>query len=292
MWRPRRSVVSGNSAVEDVPAVSDQIPSRIGESDALGSGQVLAPSPELRRRRIWVIAVALIVLVAGIGGSVAAGLAWSHYQQAQAKRSFTNTASAVAGAVNSSLRRNLDFDASFASLANALPTLTNSQLNAWLQGIDVKGRYPGTEGFSIIERVTPSQLPFFVAGVEADPPINVPTAGYSVYPSGVRSQYCLIRLGIVFAATTGSDAIPPGLDFCAPIAGSSQGLFGSVFKQATDAGTAIVTPGVPRSLKLPKSDAKVIKVFRGLFNVVAPIYSTGKVPATVAERKSSITGWL
>jgi diguanylate cyclase (GGDEF)-like protein len=255
--------------------------------DASGSsgeaGNEAAPARTLRRTRLWNI-VAVVVLVVGMALSAIGALEWHGYIQDQARDSFATHASAVSAAVSTALRRDIDFVATQRAGIIAVPGLTNHELGLWYGSVDIKSRFPGGVGFAFVQRVLPSQLSIFGAEVVADPPINEPvSAPYSVFPAGLRSEYCLQRFGIVTSAA--AKVIPPTFDFCSSTIppGNSPSPIPRLLNLATDSGqTTVLAAG------------KIAKVggIADLFVVISPVYSGQGAPTSVSDRETDLRGWI
>ena len=236
-----------------------------------------------RRPRLWNV-VALVVLLAGLTISAIGAFEWHGYVQDQAQAGFTTHASALSAAVSTDIRRDIDFVVTQRAGVIAVPNLSNRELAVWYKLVDIKSRFPGGVGFAFVQRVSPSQLSNFGAAVVADPPVNQPvSAPYTVFPPGLRSQYCLQRFGI--ATSTADKIIPPTYDFCSPIIppGSSSSPFPRLLSLATGSGqTTVLAAG-----KIAKTGG-----IADLFVVMSPVYAGEETPASVAARRADGRGWI
>ncbi|HXQ60866.1 MAG TPA: sensor domain-containing diguanylate cyclase [Acidimicrobiales bacterium] len=259
----------------------------MGEIDGSGSsGEAVdeaAPARTLRRTRLWNV-VAVVVLVVGMTLSAIGALEWHGYLQNEARDSFVTHASAVSAAVSTALRRDIDFVATQKAGIVAVPDLSNRELGLWYTAVDIKSRFPGGVGFAFIQRVLPSQLSHFGSEVVADPPVNqAVSAPYTVFPAGLRSEYCLQRFGIVTSAA--ARVIPPTFDFCSSTIppGSNPSPIPRLLDLATDSGqTTVLAAG-----KIAKSGG-----IADLFVTISPVYSNGETPTSVSGREKSLHGWI
>ncbi len=229
-----------------------------------------------------------MILVAGVSGSVASGAVWTHVQQVRNARSFANTVSTVDAAVGSAIRRDLDFEATLQSMVAGFPQLSNRQLDPLFENLGVVRRYPGTVGFGFIEPVSASELPAFIATMEADPIANTGAGPFAVSPPGVRSQYCLARLGFLVP----SFSVPEGLDMCALGLGSSSS--GATLASITDTARPAAFGFSPTSVTTGRAGPQVSGAATGtrLLVVVMPVYRGGATPPTTASRRSASMGWV
>ena len=239
-------------------------------------------SPSRRTRQAWV-AVAVAVLVVGSASSILGGIAWDGYQQRESQRSFANTASTVAAATSSALQRDLDFTSTVKGIVSAVPEVTNRELAAWTESIDASARYPGSFGFAFVEPVQASALPGFVAQLQADPPAGTSVVPYSVWPQGLRPQYCLIALADQMRPLP----LPPGIDFCYP---TDQWLMNIATSGTTTVASlvALAQSGLVSSAIPPT----VLRDLQGIFLTLSPVYQTTSTPPTVAARKATLRGWV
>ena len=242
-----------------------------------------AAAPTRERARIGNVA-AVVALSAGLVLSAIGALSWHDYVQGEARNAFVTNASGLSTAVSTSLRRDVDFVAAQRSGIVAVPDITNHELAVWYRSIDITNRYPGGVGFGFVQRVLPSQLGTFGAQVIADPPVNEPvSAPYTVFPAGLRSQYCLQRFGI--ATSQAARVIPTNFDFCNSTIppGSNPSPIPRLLDEATNSGqTTVLAAG-----KIAKTGG-----IADLFVVFSPVYTAAGTPASIPTRRASIRGWI
>jgi diguanylate cyclase (GGDEF)-like protein len=263
-------------------AFSAVLTGRVGREDAT-------------RRRLWITA-SMVLLVVGIVGSTVGGILWASYQRTQTAQSFHTTASTVAASLRSSVNRDLDFQAVLESMIASTPGLTNRQLAPWLKALDVPKRYPGTLGFGFFEPISAAQLPAFLSTVQADPRIGAPPGPITVYPPGLRAQYCLSRLGFL-SVPNALLADLNGIDICALTQPGMPALATpATYRRVIDTGQPAVV-GLASSLR--SSEAKKLGIsgtalqsLKDLVVVIDPLYRGGTTPATARARTQASIGWL
>jgi diguanylate cyclase (GGDEF)-like protein len=250
-----------------------------------------------------------VLLAVGLLASIVAGSAWS----GSTRNSAENSAAATAASARAGLSQNLQDDADVAGTIGTLvtvnPGLTNSQLSQWYDIDGGKAQHPDILGIGYVENVAPNQLASFEATTEADPPFGLSQGalgGFQLNPPGVRSHYCLLRLGVVefnLAPTVGgtfqqtvaalSTFLNPGFDECS--IGRSWAL--NPTASATGATVASLTGLVARAES--KSSAKAANAaITAMFGPVKPIcegipiYSTGLAPTSATVQQPDLRGWV
>ncbi|MDQ1694890.1 MAG: hypothetical protein QOJ03_243, partial [Frankiaceae bacterium] len=212
-------------------------------------------------------AIVWVLLIVGIGGSVAAAAAWRASVDNQSRRVFDAQAGDVTASIAVSLARVDDLAAAMRTLVGTRPDMTNSEWTEWFAGLDVTHRYPGVLGVAYVQIVPAAELPAFEAKIRADPlPGHSGAEPFTIIPPGDRPSYCFVRLGGLGPQLA---ALPPGLDLC--VLGGENWL-----SKPRDTGQLQVSP--------------VNLGSRRTAQVVTPIYAGGGVPATVAERRATIIG--
>lgn len=234
-------------------------------------------------RRALSLFVAGSVLVVGIAASTFGGLWWDRHQQKAGEVSASDTAGVVSGAIGATLRSDRNFDAAVQAMVLTNPALTNRQLAAWSTAMNVRERHPGTAGFAFIEPVAASQLPGFVASVEADPPSGSSRSPYAVVPPGQRAQYCLPRLGVQYRPF----GVPIGLDLCALARSPLDGVARSGASAFMTFRSILAAGSIP-----PAYANKLAQRFKDLIVLVTPAYRLGTRPRTAAQRVASLDGWM
>ncbi len=254
-------------AVDGNDVSTPQIPTASGVVDA---------SPLRDRQRLWA-AASWVLLVILLAVSVFVGLTWRSDVRRERVAVFKTTASAVASSVVTSLLRQTDLTNVEQALIALNPDLDNTEYAAWLDQLDVAGRYPGSLGFGFVKLVPAAQLPQFVKDVTADQTNGVKIDGkFEVLPGGQRSQYCLARLADWLGP---SGALPATLDYCAPtLAGYGTSPTAAALASARDTGKLTLASPVP--------------LYPGEMFAFAPVYQGGKTPVNVEQRRAKLVGWV
>ena len=247
-----------------------------GATDVNGGDDRAVTKGERKGRR-WLL-LACLLLALGVGGSIAAALAWRSSVQNNANAAFRSTAADVASSLGSSLQGNLDFVSSVRGVATIVPGLSNAEFGRWYAVLHGPERLTGSGSAALIAAVPASAVHVFAAQVERDPTFRAATGGtYRIIPSGQRSRYCLIE---ALAGIPVTKAIAPTLetDSCAATTiGAVTGLRRTL-QAAADSG-AFATTLVP--------GAAAPTLFAG-----AAVYRLGAPVATVAQRRAALLGWV
>jgi diguanylate cyclase (GGDEF)-like protein len=246
------------------------------------------------------------LLAVGLVASSVVGMILRTATLNSARDSATATAHSAQARLSQNLQDHFDVAGTIGTLVTVSPGLTNSQLNTWFDANGGKVQHPDILALGYVEDVALSQLGSFAAVVKADPPFGLSSkAGFNVTPPGLRSQYCLLRLGVLeFQAVPAlggtverglaafSAFLNPGIDECAATR-ANWGL-----ESAASTGTAAVGSIdnlVARTGSNVKAAASATKALFGsvqpIFETI-PIYSTGLVPTTVAGRQANLQGWV
>jgi diguanylate cyclase (GGDEF)-like protein len=241
------------------------------------------------------------LLVVGLIASGIAGLAWRTSTQNNANNSAAAAANSVRARMSQSLQDDFDVAGNAGTLVAMNPALSNSQLKQWF-GLDGgSARHPGVLAIVFVQNVTLAGLPSFETAVTADPPFGISVGPFQLSPPGVRSNYCLMRLGDMQVHVSPAlnktfqqsmDAfesfIDPGADECA--LKDSWGL-------GPSAATGIATVGSLQSLITGTSASAADSDLTALFGPVrpsfesVPVYSSGLV-STSADRQAHLLGWV
>jgi diguanylate cyclase (GGDEF)-like protein len=235
-----------------------------------------SPVPRGSRDQIWNAATWLLLAVLA-AASIGAGLRWRTDVRRERAAVFHTTASAVASSVATTLRRQTDLTTVEQALIGLHPDMTNHEFAQWFDELGAATRYPGSLGFGFVERVPADHLAAFAKTVSADPTKGLQVTGdYAVFPSGNRAEYCLLRLTVWLGP---SGDLPPTLDYCAPtLPAFGTSPTAATFAAARDSGR--LTLAAPVSL------------YPGEMFAFMPVYQGGVTPATVAERRDRLMGWV
>jgi diguanylate cyclase (GGDEF)-like protein len=219
-------------------------------------------------KHIWLYA-ALLLLMAGIVGSLLGAWAVVRGGERSAKQSEVTTATEISSTLDLAIQHEQDLVVGGRAFVLGNPDATQSEFLQWTSAIGAFERYPELQGIGEVVLVPASQLAAFAARAEADPVGPLAAGGtFQVVPSGNRPYYCFET---VSQAGNGQATTPAGLDLCAA------GL-GPALMTARDSGQGAYVPGgVGRSAELV---------------VGTPIYEGGVLPTTVQARRDALVGWV
>jgi diguanylate cyclase (GGDEF)-like protein len=230
-----------------------------GDEDDTATLDALRPA-ELtvgrRHRRAWIAAAALLAL-AGVGGSV---YAFGSVRSASERSHKTLVSSSVevAAALRLAIQHEQDLIVSTESFIIGNPDPSQAQFTAWADEVGALKRYPELLELVVLHYVPAQQLAAYEEHASTGQ-----TTPFSVLPATKESFYCFSPVTVNRGSATG---IPGNYNLCA-------GSLGPKVLAARDSGLSAV---VPLTGTLGKSLALDV-----------PIYSSGSVPSTVAERDRS-----
>ncbi len=227
----------------------------------------MAERRDLRLMWLWQVAALAIFVV----GSVAVGGGtWAWYVSNRDRNQTQEQAQArqIAGAVGTTLGRYADQSAATAALFSQPGLLDHAAFHTYLQELGIYTRYPGLHGLGFVSWVTGAALPGFVAQARADG-----VAGFAATPAGSRPTYCVASYVDVGDLTTPFPLM--GYDLC------TVPTLGSLLDLATTTG---------RQQAVVESTLATGPAYRGNFILISPVYRGH--PATVAERRAQLLGWV
>ena len=177
---------------------------------------------------------------------------WRAQVQRQNDQGFAAQAASVGASLTTAVRRMDDLTLAARTLLASDPGLTSEGFADWYDSMSVDERFSGVAGFSFVALVR-----------ETDE---------KIYPPGKRPYYCLPRIGVAGKgmAEALTEAAAPGLDLC---------QLTKLLGDTRDDG---------------RFSAFVVRSTHGheMFEVVAPVYRGGRVPATLKARRARATGWI
>jgi diguanylate cyclase (GGDEF)-like protein len=177
---------------------------------------------------------------------------WRAQVKRQNDQAFAAQAASVGASVTTAVRRMDDLTLAARTLLGSRPEMTGKEFESWYRSMGVEQRFDGVAGFGYIE-------------IAREAPRDV-------YPAGRRPYYCVARHSVAGPgmAETLAELTVPGLDLC---------RMSRLLGDTRDSG---------------KFSALVVTSNHGheMFEVVAPVYSGGSVPHTIAARRALATGWI
>ncbi len=241
------------------------------------------PTPHGAFRWPW---IASAILAIGIAASVAGALAWRSSARAVERESFRATATNVAGALETLLRRHTDFVRSVRAVLTMEPEASPTRLQQWFDELEDREAQPLGFGATVTRKVDANDLAAFLARRDADPAFRRFVGGdvEPFTPTG-RPYYCLLAAGstnITFAPE-----LSPLLqtDWCNPsslIGGYRASPGGDTRAQAT---RAITETGEFAVYPLHFGDISSL-IIEGAF------YRRGVPLDTPTERRAAVLGWM
>ncbi len=221
------------------------------------------------RLRGWILVAVLLVGVGSLSAAIAAR-SISRADTAKSHATFAATASQIASTLRLSIQHEEDLVISAAAFASENPNASQVDFTAWTHQERAFARYPELSGLGDLAFVPRSRLAAFEARAEADTtdPLAAHRA-FTIIPAGVRPYYCLVT---VSQNRGRPNRTPAGVDYCA----SSPQLI-----KSEDSGR-----GYDFAIKLSALSKAP------LWAIDTPLYSHGGIPATVARRRATFTGWI
>ena len=214
------------------------------------------------RRRRWLAAVVVLVLLGGIGSAFAARAVAGNDDQNLRQASLA-TSTAIASKLGLAIQHEQDLVVTAAAFIAGNPDLTQPQFEKAMSSIHAFQRYPELQGIGKLVLVTESQLTAFAAQ-------QIATGGtFQLTPPGKRPYYCFTTV------SESRSGIPSfgggGIDDCDTV-------LGPLIMKARDTGQGAYLPyGTGKSAELALGSA---------------IYRNSSLPTTVLARRKAFIGWV
>jgi diguanylate cyclase (GGDEF)-like protein len=214
------------------------------------------------RRRRWLAAVVVLVLLGGIGSAFAARALAGNDDQNLRQASLA-TSTAIASKLGLAIQHEQDLVVTAAAFIAGNPDLTQPQFEKAMSSIHAFQRYPELQGIGKLVLVTESQLTAFAAQ-------QIATGGtFQLTPPGKRPYYCFTTV------SESRSGIPSfgggGIDDCDTV-------LGPLIMKARDTGQGAYLPyGTGKSAELALGSA---------------IYRNSSLPTTVLARRKAFIGWV
>ncbi|MCL5048741.1 MAG: EAL domain-containing protein [Firmicutes bacterium] len=225
----------------------------------------------------WYTTPFAITLILGILISLLVGFGWYRAVRNQEKSSFYVQAGAAQNQIGVAFRSDMGYLEAERALVTTFPNITNRTFANWYSTTSIGPRSIGNVGFSYIVKVPNANLYSFANQLYNDPPhgIKIPfPSSYSVYPSGSRPTYCLMKLGYVAGKPLYSTEA--NFDYCDSSVKISP--FPRVLTEAENEASFVVVPPIGQ--------------YSGEFFIVAPVYRGDVIPTSVTARQAQLTGWV
>jgi diguanylate cyclase (GGDEF)-like protein len=218
--------------------------------------------------------VAVVVLLAGLGTTLAARILSERVITADMHRRFDSDAADLTTGISARLRMHAEVLVSMQGLYASIGRVDRAQFRRYIDVLDLGRRYPGFQALQSLRHVTPAGLDAFVAEVRGDTSID--PAGqpdFSIRPPGQRAAYDVIE----FVEPMRGNEKSLGFD-----AGANPAQLDSL-RRTAETGRIVATP--PVNLVQDTSG--------GLgFILRAPIYRSGEPTQTVTQRNAALLGFV
>jgi diguanylate cyclase (GGDEF)-like protein len=228
--------------------------------------------------------VACVILVLGLAVSLASALLWHSSVRAHDKQTFQTSATDVSGTLETLLRRDTDFVATLRAVLTMEPGLNASDFSQWFTSLEGQKRQVGGLGTLVVERVPAAKLVAFQARRDADPAFRA-LVGNRLEPIAAdgHARYCLLSAGGVGIPYSPEIAQLLQGDWCnprSPIGGYPAGgtSQADLMRSIADSGQFLVYAVTAQGMSS--------------FFIEAAFYKQGARPASVAQRRSALVGWV
>jgi diguanylate cyclase (GGDEF)-like protein len=205
------------------------------------------------------IAATLLVAAASFGSFLGASVV-AHDDAQRSKVSFVTSSMGIASSLKLAIQQENSLAISAQSFVLVNPEATNAEFLSWIATMQVAKRFPEVSGLGFIAIVRPTQLPQFIARMNAQAPQG---QSYQITPPGNRPYYCLLAFDFI----NGGPAVPRGYDLCAG-------------NESTQ-----LLPALSGSKYLPYHAGN-----KDYLSVETPVYSGGVIPANSQSGTASALG--
>jgi diguanylate cyclase (GGDEF)-like protein len=205
------------------------------------------------------IAATLLVAAASFGSFLGASVV-AHNDAQRSKVSFVTSSMGIASSLKLAIQQENSLAISAQSFVLVNPEATNAEFLSWIATMQVAKRFPEVSGLGFIAIVRPTQLPQFIARMNAQAPQG---QSYEITPPGDRPYYCLLAFDYI----NGGPAVPRGYDLCAG-------------NESTQ-----LLPALSGSKYLPYHAGN-----KDYLSVETPVYSGGVIPANSQSGTASALG--
>jgi len=244
-----------------------QRPGKSAEAAAGPGVDVFAVAPPSRHR--WLMATLGLLVVGGIVGVLFAATAVARGDAATSRATFTTSANAIASTLQLAIHDEESIVVHSSAFFRSNPDASNPEFARWLTSVQAFERYPELVRSGLLVRITRAELPAYAARAIKDPSGPLSADGsFEVIPPGVRPFYCFV---VAQQHRPTEMSIPAATDYC-----GNPGIRDLVVT-AGDSG---------RGSYLPNAS----EYGAGLVVVQVPLYSSVRVPATVAQRRELFMG--
>src|ERR1019366_7228300 len=234
--------------------------------DDLAGSQEHERNAAVRTRRIFSVAIVLVILLAGTIGSVVGARNVARSDSDKSRQVLLASAAEIVSTLQQAIVHEQDLAVSTGAVLVRNPDATESDFLEWTRSVRAFDRYPEVQSIFDVQLVPAAQLGAYAARQVADPSGPLAAKGtFAVTPAGSRPYYCLAAV-----ARSRITAVPDGIDYC-------QSALRAQLLHARDSGQEVYLPYKPGNQEE--------------LAIGAAIYRGGVVPSTVAAPRAAIIGW-
>jgi diguanylate cyclase (GGDEF)-like protein len=222
------------------------------------------------RRSVW--AATALLVVAGTVGSVLGARSVAGADADKARLAFHLTSQEIASTLTLAIKHEEDLVVSTSAFVAASDDMSPTGFDKWAESVRALQRFPELQNIGLVTQVPARGLVAFRRRIKADPmrPLGLSSPGpkepFQVLPPGSRTYYCFAVAGL---ARSLASYLSTGVDYCA---------LAKTLAPSRDTGITSYAPFVNGTV--------------ATLGVETPVYRSGVVPATVAERRRAFVGWL
>jgi signal transduction histidine kinase len=226
---------------------------------------VISPSSRPDRALAWLVFAVFFALTLLLTSYI-----WRTTHAADRAR-FDNAVQTTRDAIEARIDTYLNVLVATRGLVVSDPAISRDELRAYVRSLNVRQRYPGIQGVGLTLRVTRDELPRLGDEMRAEG-----NASFHIWPRGERAEYYPI---VSLEPLDRRNIAALGFDmFTNPVRRAAM-------ERARDTGRAAVSG---RVTLVQEIDARK----QPGFLIYTPLYSTGTTPATLAQRRASVIGFL
>jgi diguanylate cyclase (GGDEF)-like protein len=217
------------------------------------------------------MATALLV-AAGTVGSVLGARSVARADADKARLAFHLTSQEIASTLTLAIKHEEDLVVSTSAFAATNGDMSPTGFDKWAESVHALQRFPELQNIGLVAEIPASQLAAFRQRMAVTPmrPLGLSSPGpkepFQLLPPGPRPYYCFAAAGL---ARSLASYLPTGVDYCA---------LATTLAPSRDTGLSSYAPFVNGNV--------------ATLGVETPVYRSGVVPATVAERRRAFVGWL
>jgi diguanylate cyclase (GGDEF)-like protein len=222
------------------------------------------------RRSVW--AVTALLVLAGTIGSVLGARSVARSDADKARLAFHLTSQEIASTLTLAIKHEEDLVISTSAFVAANGDMSPTGFDKWAESVHALQRFPELQNIGLVAQIPATRLAAFQRRIAVEPmrPLGLSSPGpserFQVLPPGPRPYYCFAVAGL---ARSMASYLPTGVDYCA---------LASTLAPSRDTGVSSYAPFVNGNV--------------ATLGVETPVYRSGVVPATVAERRRAFVGWL